>query len=528
MKCDCTWFIKFKPVIEKSTTSNLSSATTTDGNLTNVQQCKRVMITEISNMHNHETSPQEKLTVAPKSTKTKKIDPIVFVQLVHIRITLNHRLPTRLIRSFLRDALPNSMYMSPKFLINVRSRIEKLAQDPSVVETDNISVESLTQLLKPTNWMPELHNILSENVSPVYKHLDKLFELIEDVDKVQELKLERILSTLQDADKSFLYVMGKNPSKQFTGAAWQTGVMRSSMERYGHYLALDGMKRELNDRHWCYFAVSILNDVHESQVVIECLAVGERLDVYKFMLDALIRFTAMNVNKTKICASDAFLDDDFIKHFFPRSNYIRDRYHLVENVKTKVGLRNWYKYESLFYAMVKAKDEASFNTALRIFLEMCGADNDLKDYFQILVRNKASYADYILSTYEGNLGLRGSTIAEANNSSVLNFIHDITSARTIEDLVNLLLRRKQEKEKKTNHKLMNEYLQLQGEQRSLTGWQLNAAKGLCLESYNRFCDAVAKTNDYSVYESDRDTLSSCVFSYIDMYILESSINDLQI
>ncbi len=51
-------------------------------------------------------------------------------------------------------------------------------------------------------------------------------------------------------------------------------------------------------------------------MVIECLAVGERHDVYKFMLDALIRFTAIDFNKTKICAGDAFLDDDFLKQFF--------------------------------------------------------------------------------------------------------------------------------------------------------------------------------------------------------------------
>lgn len=485
MKCDCKWYIKYKYVVEESNSLNVD---------------KKVIITEISSMHNHKPTSQEKLTIVPKSTKHKEIDPIVFLHLLQIRKNLNHRLPTRLIRSFLQPAVPNSMYLSPKHILNVRSRLELLLKDPSVIETEHLTLDSITNLLKPTLWLPELQDILHDNVSPIFQHMDKIFDLLEEMDEFQTFKLESMLSLLHDADNSFLYVMGKNPSGQFTGIAWQTGVMRSSMEKFGNYIAMDAMRRELNDLHWCYMAVTILNDCNESQVVIECLAVGERHDVYKFMLESLIRFTpSLNVNHVKICSSDAFLDEVFIKEFFPSSRFIRDRYHLIESVKNRVGLSKWQAFESLFHAMVHAKDERSFNAAHNDLVQVCGTDASLIEYFQKLADDRAFYADYILSTYEGNLNLRGSTIAEVNNSSVLSFVQDLTSARSIEELVTLLLRRQQEKEKKTNHLLLNDYLKLQGEQKTALGSQLLAAKGLTWNSYNRFCVALGNVNKYTVH-----------------------------
>ena len=145
------------------------------------------------------------------------------------------------------------------------------------------------------------------------------------------------------------------------------------MERYGHYIAMDGMKRELNARNWCYLAVNVLNDCHETQVVIEALAIGERLEVYKFILNSLIRFTpTVSVNDIKICSSDAFLDLIFVRQFFPRCHFILDRYHLLENVKTRVGLSNWSKYEYHVKRWIHAKDEASFNKALQDIVAVCG------------------------------------------------------------------------------------------------------------------------------------------------------------
>lgn len=132
---------------------------------------------------------------------------------------------------------------------------------------------------------------------------------------------------------------------------------------------------------------------------------------------------------------------------------------------------------------IQSKDQASFNGGLNLIKDMCGTDGGLIVYFEKLSDDKASFAEYLLSTYEGNLTLKGSAIAEANNASVLSFIHDLTSARSLEELVNLLLKRQQFKETKTNNLLMNQYLTLQGEQRTSSGWQKSAASSLCLESY---------------------------------------------
>jgi len=67
------------------------------------------------------------------------------------------------------------------------------------------------------------------------------------------------------------------------------------MERFGNYVTFDAMKRELNTELWPYLSPTIVNDCGESQVVIECLAVGERHSVYSFMIEHLLLFTPSTV-----------------------------------------------------------------------------------------------------------------------------------------------------------------------------------------------------------------------------------------
>ena len=129
-----------------------------------------------------------------------------------------------------------------------------------MIETDIVTFESVKNFLSPNLWMPELHDTLQGHMSPIHKHLDHIDQLLEDLNEVQTFKLERMLFLAKESDSTFQYVMGMNAGGDFKGCCWQTGVMRSSFERFGHNICMDGMKRELNDKHWCYLAVTVLND----------------------------------------------------------------------------------------------------------------------------------------------------------------------------------------------------------------------------------------------------------------------------
>jgi len=100
----------------------------------------------------------------------------------------------------------------------------------------------------------------------------------------------------------------------------------------------------------------------------------------------------------------------------------------------------------------------------------------------------------------------GSAIAEQNNSSVLSFINDLTSARSLDDLVYLLLKRQKMKELKTNDKLMKNHLLLKNEIACTDKcWRKEAASKLSLLAFEKFCSNVSASESYTVIQA-QDTL----------------------
>ncbi len=161
------------------------------------------------------------------------------------------------------------------------------------------------------------------------------------------------------------------------------GVMRGNYELYGHYLSLDAMRRELNTHHWCYVAGTVRNDMNESLVCIECLAIGERKDTYRFMLNSLIEFSrGLNPTDVFVVTSDAFLDQDFVSEFYPTTNFLINRYHLIEAIKKEVTLTRWNKYQPLIYEMINAESSAAFEITLENIQLMHAGDITLTSYFE--------------------------------------------------------------------------------------------------------------------------------------------------
>jgi ribosomal protein L40E len=99
--------------------------------------------------------------------------------------------------------------------------------------------------------------------------------------------------------------------------------------------------------------------------------------------------------------------------------------------------------------------------------------------------------------------MKGSSIAEQNNSSVLSFIDDLTQSRSVEDLVTLLLKRQHMKEKKSNEKLLKDSLILKQEIASAKeDWRKEAATNLCYPSFESFTSTVSNCNNYICTQND--------------------------
>ena len=480
LKCGCEWNVSY-------TSLKNGLVMITNHFLTHTNGCEPTM--------------KQKLSLVTKSTKPKDLDPKLVCELLHWRRVMKKRLPTSVIRAILKQSFPNTMHLSNMFLINVRNKIESLNVDDTKISDTYSQVD---EFLLPTQWMSELNDCLDEELSPFIKDLDHIIELLEDVDELETFKLERMLKTIAEKDKTFLYKMGVNENDKFTGCCWQTGVMRGNYELYGHYLSLDAMRRELNTHHWCYVAGTVRNDMNESQVCIECLAIGERKDTYRFMLNSLIEFSpGLNPTDVFVVTSDAFLDQGFINEFYPTANFLIDRYHLIEAIKKEVTLTRWNKYQPLIYEMINAKSSATFDVALESIQLLHAGDNTLTSYFEGKSNDRSTFVQYEREKFFGNMGLLGSTMSEQNNSSVLAFIEDLTSSRCVVELVTSLLRRQNMKELKTNARLQNQVLFMMNEARMAKDtWRKEAASKLGQYSYQKFISEVQKSQDYVVNESE--------------------------
>jgi hypothetical protein len=210
----------------------------------------------------------------------------------------------------------------------------------------------------------------------------------------------------------------------------------------------------------------------------------------------------VNRNDVKIVSSDAFLDARFVKTFFPNANFIRDRYHLVEAAKRRVGIASWSTYEQTFHCLLSSINESDFNSNLQQLLNLAN-DEKLKSYFRDLGNDRGTFADYMLKSYEGNLGLKGSSMSEQNNSSLLSFVDSLHSSRTLDELLLVLIRRQKMKERKSNNTLLKQSMLLNHEVRGATeGWRKEAATKLAYYSYVRFCGTVQQSANYTVERDD--------------------------
>ena len=84
------------------------------------------------------------------------------------------------------------------------------------------------------------------------------------------------LHLLTSKAKGFQYRLAIGTDGKVNGVVWMTATMRSNLERFGVYLSLDSMKRELNTFNWPYFSIVMKNDVNKVCVGCEALLLSER------------------------------------------------------------------------------------------------------------------------------------------------------------------------------------------------------------------------------------------------------------
>ena len=143
------------------------------------------------------------------------------------------------------------------------------------------------------------------------------------------------LEAIASKAKGFTYVIASDEHNQCNGVVWMTPTMRCNFERFGSYISIDCMKRELNTMAWPYFAISLKNELNKICVGCEGLIISERKDAYKFLIDSAISMAPKRKHEDILVVSgDGFFDQATIteKLGLKNAKFIADRWHLFEVV----------------------------------------------------------------------------------------------------------------------------------------------------------------------------------------------------
>ncbi len=117
--------------------------------------------------------------------------------------------------------------------------------------------------------------------------------------------------SLESQNNGFSVTFLRSNQGRITGCIWQTAIMRDNFERFGGFLSMDTMKRNLTDIDWPYMAISMYNELNSVCLACEGIVCGERVKAY----NAMLQFVSENNNKRKrddinVVAADGILNQE--------------------------------------------------------------------------------------------------------------------------------------------------------------------------------------------------------------------------
>ena len=250
----------------------------------------------------------------------------------------------------------------------------------------------------------------------------------ENVNDYEEdtLKFQDYLHVLSSRDKGFQYRLAIGIDGNVNGVVWMTASMRSNMERFGSYICVDAMMRELNTLNWPYFAISLNNELGRVCVGCEALLFSEKSEAYSFMINACFEMCPGRKKEDVMIASgDGFFSQETLNQWgLINAKFIADHWHLFDSIFKKRFLnQGHYKMiEDNLRRMVDSNNEEQFNIAYRNckrqLLNLPVRNGASEKALETIAKEKEFYASFMTRKLPGNKYRRGSVTAEQNHASV--------------------------------------------------------------------------------------------------------------
>lgn len=514
----CTWVINMK---SSKYSDSLRGGTHRNGKVKRVpvfEDNVPVTITKNSCLeHGGSCAPSTQQQIVQRSRAgdyIKGISALSFFQLCNTLQTTG-KLKFSVIKDALQQQFPSNKNVTKNHVWNMRIKVKSML--PSMHTTQ--SFNDFQALCNTSNVKPGLDNtpLSDDDVAVIAKEVWEEI-MCNDPNEDAIVTFKEYMDLLKKSNKGFLYELFHDTRGKCTGCVWQTSIMRDNFERFGGFIALDAMKREINSLLWPYMAITMYNELEMICLACEAIVITERKEAYK----ALINFVCDEKHSSRlhkdvsVLTADGAVNQNIVTHDFllPNAHFMADQWHMFDSVLPKrFGDVHFQSIKDELRKMCNAKSEEehtrTFNAAMSVLQSRLNRTEKPEDELIKCRNERSSYAHYILSTVKGSKGRHGSSLAESNHSSVLIFLNDGERQLSVykenpHTLVKDLFQRQAVHINKFNQELYNQKIRLDTEKQRFNGSThkalVSAIDCLCLNSYEKFKSRVSRLSEYEMVE----------------------------
>ena len=206
---------------------------------------------------------------------------------------------------------------------------------------------------------------------------------------------------------------------------WMTPEHRINLIRYGDIFSIDGSDRQFNLYGWSYVTIALQDGENKLCLPTECINIEETNEnyawVFMMMKEIEPRFMLENI---KIIFADQKVTTTLLKLLKIKESCILhgDYYHLMNLVwpgSFSIQLFNSIKthLDNMICSHTKQQYDNAYESA---FSQLQGYAKQM-GILQTIYNNPKYYAGYVTYQIPGNLGIRGSSGAERNHSSIIAY-----------------------------------------------------------------------------------------------------------
>ena len=261
-KIGCRWQINVKPLCTSARRSMSEDQLTDLGK-------NAITISSVCAHHTNGCCPGRNQYIICKKKAggyAKELNIILHQIINHMTLKDNGYADPSYIRSLMKKVLPAGEAIYPQEVFNLRVRAKMLMKQ----------LRSKKQMLNHIEFKPSDKEELFKPLDQVTDDLfDDAVECAKEVylcymnDDKNNFNLFAYLDKLASVDRGFTYNIATDNDGKMTGFCWMTSTMRSNFERFHGCIFLDAMRRKTNFHLWPYISIIIVNELGESQPVIE-------------------------------------------------------------------------------------------------------------------------------------------------------------------------------------------------------------------------------------------------------------------